>query len=178
MFIFVDTYQQAKSYVAKARNISPVDYCEEKPKNKNRILSDHEQQVTSIKENIKIKCERLTSLKRAIRFLNQKNDKHKIENLDPMDVDEFDDLLSDREDDPKTDAITSASVQTKKKKNSNDADVNPSHVSSSPIHPMDDDIIVIGSNRTAQIITTGIVATETDPEFSLEYGFTKDVSEN
>lgn len=170
--LFSDTYCQAKSYAAKTRIYRPVNYSDENPRPKRRRLSDHAKKIDSLKNEIKVKCERLTSLQRAIRFLNQKSDKHKIENLDPMDVAEFDDLLSDREEIDDVVAYTST-----QKEKTNYSDTGPPQSPSIPIHPIsdDDDVIEIGSMGRAHSIRTGIEPLRIDEDFSMQYGFTENV---
>lgn len=164
-FSFLDTYAQAKSFIARARYIHPVNYSEiDEPKR--RPLNAKQRHFAKLKNEVKIKCERLTSLKRSICFLNRKSDRHKIENLDPNDVEEFDDLLSEDEI-PENDQIELVSSLF--------ASRNPT-VSAQLV---DDDVIELDArNNTTAMIRTGVSSDEieVDLPFSLEYCYTKDVS--
>lgn len=164
-FSFLDTYAQAKSFIARARYIHPVNYSEiDKPKR--RPLNAKQRHFAKLKNEVKIKCERLTSLKRSICFLNRKSDRHKIENLDPNDVEEFDDLLSEDgiPENDRNDCVSNVFV---------------------PCTPtvsaqlVDDDVIEVGARYiTTTMMRTGVSSDgiEVDPSFSLEYCYTKDVS--
>lgn len=75
----------------RKRKFDPVDYCEDKPKRKRR---DHvPTDVENVIEEIKIKVERLTHLKRSVDVLNRQHDKKEVMDIDDDDIEEFNKLL-------------------------------------------------------------------------------------
>lgn len=145
--------------MAKKRKLRPVDYCD-RPAKKRRIKpqTDEEKQIDDLMERIKIKSERLTNLKAAVRILNRENDQNEI--IDVEDLDEFNQLLDD-------DYIPQSS------------DVDTS-ISPADIDENGDCIMVTTRSKTTQrsTITSGIDARvlEVDRDLSVEYSYTTDVS--
>lgn len=84
-----------------------------------------------------------------------------VQNLDPDDIDEIDDLIDESDDE-----IPQNENDEPQATNGDDS--------------MDDDLVEIGIGvaTTRNAITAGIVPTELDQEFSLEYSYTTDVSFN
>lgn len=144
----------------KTRDFYPVNYCEDGPKRKRR---DHvPTDVEIVIEEIKIKVERLTHLKRSIDVLNRQHDKKEVMDIDDDDIEEFNKLLeakdNERDEVPRT--IDECDFGT-----SNDATNDDS-----------DELIVMNSGPASSGIITGITGIEIDEEFSMQYSYTTDVS--
>lgn len=182
----LDTIEQAKSFVSKTRFRDPFSYTEEdtRPRRKPRRLNDRQKEIADINAALKIKVERVSNLKKALYFLNVQNDKYDIN-----DVEEYDDLLSD--DDEDTEEFNTSPSP------SNCVD-RPSHSAIASIHSatnaanaMDfdlavepstravevcNDVIEIGGTQINAVIRTGVDPVHIDQSFSLEYTFVADVS--
>lgn len=114
-------------------------------------------------QQIKVKSERITALKRALGTMNRDSDKRCIVDLDQLDLDEYDDLLDDDE--------TPQCI----------ADVPTPQTSSN--EEVDDDCFAINTDQQAtqpNIMTIGVeeMLLEIDRDFSLEYSYTTDVRYN
>lgn len=116
--------------------------------------------MADIKKHIKVKLERITNLKKALRILNLENDKRNIDHVAESDLDEYDDLLDDdyvpRNVDHVSETLSTSNVD------------------------VDNDCIEVGnSNPTPQskAITIGVDAgdLQLDKDFSQEYSYTIDV---
>lgn len=77
-----DSYSEAKIYAKKKRPIFPKDYCESQKQKKGQSNpKGHQKHVANMKENIKVKSEHLSRLKKAIQILNRAIDKKNIDNV-------------------------------------------------------------------------------------------------
>lgn len=138
-----------------------MNYCERGTKRQrcDRGQNDIERGL----EEIKIKVERITYLKRSIDVLNRQHDKREVMHLDDDDIDEFNKLLEARET-HNEEAPANTDVCEARQSNIDDSD----------------DIVIIGSQRKLPpkpcSITTGIAPMEIDGGFSLEYTYVTDVS--
>lgn len=139
-------------------------------------------------------------MKKAFNVLNIQHDKRKIEDLDPSDVEEFDELLeemewtgSGRENAPNThysevntEQRTAIQSSTSQSALAPKQALNGAHNTDQFGPPLDfteaaaggsddDDLIEIGSSGYYPI-TTGVEPIQIDREFSKEYSYTVDVS--
>lgn len=114
-------------------------------------------EVTALKEEIRVKIEKIACLKKAVSIANREHDKIHLQELQPdsEDVDEIDDILYYESDDDM------AAVETNKQPNADDSD---------------SDVIEIDPNESRPSITVGVPCVEIDRDFSLEYTFVRDVS--
>lgn len=209
-YCFSATYKQAKEFVAKNRKLNPINYSEienekGRPKRCRRRLNNYAASVAKVKEQLKIKIERITRFKKALCILNRQNDKQRIEKIDASDVEEFDELLSEGESETieAIQEIPRQCVAEAVPSQSNNAIycvAGPSHLafvpmqsidnamaksgSYSPLQPNEnagegfdnDDLIEIGSSGNNAIIRTGVDPVLMDRTFSLEYSYTTNVS--
>lgn len=164
-YCFSESYSEAKIYAKKKRPIFPMDYCESQKRKKCQSKpKGHQKHIADLKENIKVKSEHLSLLKRAVRILNRAYDKKNIDNVDEMDLQEYDDLIDAGSCVPQNMEVfgTSQSLSNEE---------------------TDDDCVVVGAgSRTratrTNAITEGVgeVELQIDKDFSLEYSYTTDVS--
>lgn len=158
---FSDTDDAASKYALKARPVAPVSYCNRKTESKSR-LTGHRKQIAVEKEKIKIKCERITRLKRAIRTLNRDIDAHRIESVEEIELNEFENLLDD-----------GAMPQGMD-------DVLPlprfPNVEVDEIYIQDENGVEHAVTEISNAISTGNDIVDVDEALSLQYGFTTDVS--
>lgn len=138
-----------------------MNYSEYEEKRKRGTLNRNDSDTSRAKEQLKIKSERITSLKKAIHVLNQQKDKKEVVDLDNSDIEQFEDLLDEA-------GHLDDEIPTT---------INECGSGSSTLATNDDtdDLILIGAPRSTAI-TAGISPIELDREFSLEYTYTTDVS--
>lgn len=92
----IDTYKEAKSYAAKKRSYDPMNYCESPKKKKcTSIPKGQRKRIADVMEKIKVKSERYTSLKKALYIANCENNKKYTDDVEEMDLNEYQVLLSD-----------------------------------------------------------------------------------
>lgn len=159
----LDTYEQAKSITEKKNRLRcvAVDYCEKKEERKKRSQtqrrprSEHE----TIRQQIKIKIERISNIKKALNIHNQQRDKMQIQDVD---LEEIDELLDETEDEMPSDIV----------------EIEAGHYQLAQNDGAADDLIEIGSHAgiRTNTISTGIDPIQVDNTFSVEYSFTVDVS--
>lgn len=141
-----------------------MNYGESKAKRQRR--DSWQNDIERVVEEIKIKVERMTYLKRSIDVLNRQHDKREVMDLEEGDIEEFNKLLEakniDNEEVPTT--IDECEAGQSKEVSNDDSD----------------DVIFIDSQRKLppgpKGITTGIAPIAIDGNFSLEYTYTTDVS--
>lgn len=161
-YFTVDTKAEAEWYISRKRSTRPKNYSESARQKENHNRPRKQSEIAKIKEQIRIKVELITCQKRALQVLNKKNDKREVQQLDDSDVDEFDDLLDD--DGLPTDEMPPTAEE---------CTAGPSQ------HAMNDegdDVVVLGNHIRPNIITEGFPKLEVDTNFSVQYGYTKDVS--
>lgn len=159
----VDTKAEADRYLSKTRNLFPVNYDESDVKRKRKPNST-QTDVAEIKQQIQIKCEHLSLLKRAINTLNRQHDRREVLDVCESDCDEINDLIEPSDQQNEEVPI-----------NMDECDIGgPSGIANDDDS---DDLLVIGhpSSSTSRVIRTGIIPFEVDKEFSLEYTYTTDV---
>lgn len=98
-FRYSDTIADAKKYIEKSRIRIPRNYREcgnenRKPRRRFALKTP----IGAVYERLQIKVEEIDCLKKAIKFRNAQRDKKGIENLDPTDVNEFENLLDEDDD--------------------------------------------------------------------------------
>lgn len=144
-------------------------------------------------------------MKKAFNILNRQHDKRKIEDLDPSDVEEFDELLEEmesfeigRENEPNTnesevDTVQRTAIRTlpisaiEYQASTSQLAIAPKQTAANGLCSSldsveaeaggsdDDDLIEIGSSGSYPI-KTGVEPIQIDREFSKEYSYTVDVS--
>lgn len=159
-----DTYEQAKKYVEKKKRVRafPVSYCELSPKKK-RL--NHQNDIATAMEEVRVKVERLTYLKRSIDVLNRQLDKREIMDINDEELEEFRDLLTEAGTGnvgmPTTIDECEAVSSERANIDSEDCILIEPHIRSAS-----------GSSN----ISTGIDPLDIDRDFSVEYTYTTDVS--
>lgn len=162
MLFYVDTYSEAKSYFLKRRKY-PVNYCEDDEKKTRRRRNKKPTDIAKVKMQLKIKLERITLLKKAVRVLNRHEDNRRMETIDDDDLHEFENLLEEQSD--RDDEVPM---------NIEQIEASSAHLS---MNNDTDDLILVNDepHLTPSGIVTGIDPIEVDTEFSREYSFTTDV---
>lgn len=154
-FVFIlDNYSRAKLSAAekgRLRRLVPINYCENEKKNPVRRCAP-KSECAKIREKIMINVERITYLKRGISIHNRLKDR---------DVEEIQELLNSSDEDTVEDEAAPLSVTNNDESAEDLIDM---------VSEMD--YLVDEPNE----ITTGITGLEGDRDFSLEYGYTTDVS--
>lgn len=198
-FLILDTYKEAKSYAAKKRSREPVNYCES-PKKKKCLSAPkgHRKRIADVIEKIQVKSERYTNLKKALYIANCENNKKYTDDVEEMDLDEYQALLGDEHvpqneedicnerspinDGKDDDCIDLSSTSKQAEPNSITIGANQMTLECSlPCDGEDDDCIELPSTsnqRTERIaITIGVdkLPLEIDEEFSCQYSYTTDV---
>lgn len=149
-------------------------------------MNVHQVKIAKMKEKIKFKTERITSLTRAISILNRVSDKKEIVDVDEWDLEEYDDLLG--KDAPRNiDDVSAPPPGPREETNDDcvlmqdDEEVSTSHSTGDEEQLMDEDCVLV--SKSAQPAQSKAIAVgdddpalEVDREFSAEYGFYTDVS--
>lgn len=140
-------------YAQKKRAIIPKYYSEEKDRKPVRQrLNNRSTKISKLKDQIRIKAERLSNLKTAIRVYNQQLDKRELE-----DVDLYDELIDDEQ----------------MNMEGNEAE---SSIHTSPEDPEESVCIIDDDWNGPTQMLPGVEPIEVDQNLSLNYTYTTDVS--
>lgn len=176
-----------------------MDYCES-PKKKKCLSSPkgHRKKIADVLEKIKVKSERYTNLKKALYIANCENNKKYTDDVEEMDLDEYQVLLGDEHvpqneedicntrspanDEEDDDCFELPSTSNQAEPNSISIDANQTPPERSPACEGEDDdcieLLSTGNQRTDRIaITIGVdkLPLEIDEKFSRQYSYTTDV---